>query len=202
MGKGAGRKDGGGGSGGRGFLATLLVEFLSVALGVFLGLLANEWRENKAHQERARLALAQVREELKSNREILARYHQNNEAVLAALEKGAGKKGKEGMKAGRLNYIPALHLESSCWETLLSTGALDYLDLRTIRKFSSVYSAQKVYRESSLLLVQAGLNMSAFAAAAWRKVSEQRFQEEFLDYMKMIHKVEKTLLELYDRALK
>ena len=58
-----------------------------------------------------------------------------------------------------------------------------------------------MYRESALLLVESGLNMSAFAAASGVRVPEKRFSEEFFDYMQMVFKIEENLLASYGRVI-
>ena len=183
-------------AGGRILFRSLFVEFLMVALGVFLALLANQWSENRAHRKRGEKALRQIELEIRANKEALSLFHENNGAALDAMEQGGSEDG-----GAKKDFTPALQLSASSWNTLLSTGTADYLDFDTIQALSSLYSTQEVYRSSALLLVEAGLQVSAYAVASGKEVSDDSFGKEFMDYMKMIFQIEEKLLDAYTRVM-
>ncbi len=171
----------------------ILLEFFTVALGVFLGLLANQWREDHSDRVRGRRALAGVSLEIRTNRKILAKFHENNRAFLEAI----GRKKDSPSPS----YLPALQLESSSWNAFLSAGVSNAVDFEKIRLLSRVYSAQRVYTKSAGRLIGAALNMSAFAAAMGKKTENRFFQEEFRDYLEMLFKIEEELLASYKKVL-
>lgn len=168
----------------------LLVEFLSIVLGVLLALALNEWRETRSHRSQAKAALMNVKNELQSNLEALTILHENNAKTVELMAENNNERSSENRK-----FIPGLQLRETAWETFLSTGVSSYTDYETVLVLSETYSFQNVYKQSGALLTEAAMNMAAYAAANGREVADAHFENQFYDYLVMLVDVESELLK-------
>jgi hypothetical protein len=144
-------------------LSRLAAEFVTVALGVLVGLAADQWKETRAHRQLAATALAGVRDEIAANAvEVEQRraYHQRLRDSANAVMNRTVTRGPAGlvMRPGaRLPTPPemgftngfgtVMTLGSTAWQTILSTNVLSYLDYGTIHALTEAYEAQQHLRQ-------------------------------------------------------
>lgn len=176
-------------------LKSWLVEIFSIVLGVLLALRLNEWRQHRANQALANVALKNVAREIQSNESVLKRIHQNN---VRALRQPSATSGPSG--GGEIRFVPGLQLKSTAWQTMASAGIVNFVDYQIVLNLSDLYSVQDVYQQTGRLLVEAALNISAYAAATAHNVSERIFENQFEDYLEMTLKIEEELLNEYAEA--
>ena len=136
-------------------LSRAALEILSIVIGVLAALAVSEWQESKNNQERTRLALLNVHSELKKNLEILEIVHSNNVVIVDKLSEGAGAIEQDSQ------FLPALQITESAWQTLGSTGLTGYVDFDLLVALSETYALVDVYKRSGYSLVDANLSMLA-----------------------------------------
>jgi hypothetical protein len=176
----------------------LLRVFLEVALiaaGVFLGLLADQWREREQHRDAARASLRRFRTEIAANREAVAAVRGYHVTTLASVRSYLGQDNKTrnvaDVKHAGLQWVT---FEHTAWDLAIATQSLSYLDGDVAYSLSRIYGVQQAYTELTRGMTQAMYllprqdNFDAFAEAA-----EAFFGD--VTYM------EPRLLAMYDEVL-
>ena len=173
----------------------LIIEVLSIVLGVLLALGLSEWSEERQHQAQADVALANIILELESNQALLLIIHDNNAATIAAM-KEASPDAEQNQ-----NFIPGLQLQETAWDAFLSTGLSNYANYDDVLALSQLYSIQDIYKQSGLQLVEASMQVSAFAVVQEKEIDDDQFQKQFLVYFEMLTAIEAQLLVSYDDVI-
>lgn len=173
----------------------LLVEVFSIVLGVLLALGLSEWSQERQHHAQADIALANILLELNSNQTLLVVIHDNNAATIAAMK--AASPGEEQNQ----NFIPGLQLQETAWEAFLSTGLSNYASYDDVLTLSQLYSIQDIYKRAGRQLVEATMQMSAYAVVQETEVDNDQFQKQFLIYFEMLSAIEEQLLLSYDEVM-
>ncbi|GAB4374039.1 MAG: hypothetical protein Kow0042_18370 [Calditrichia bacterium] len=173
-----------------------LVEIFSIVLGVLLALGLNAWQEHQANQSLAHMALINVANEIRSNMKILNQIHQNNQKVVEQMASHSKDQKEEPAR-----FIPGLQLKSTSWETLISTGVINFVDYKLVLKLSELYSIQEVYQQSGMMLTEAAMNMSAYATVLGKEVDDEMFQNQFEDYLRMMLTIEEEILNHFPQVL-
>jgi hypothetical protein len=176
-------------------IKTLLIEVFSIVLGVLLALGLSEWSEDRQHRAQADIALANILLELESNETLLVTIHDNNTATITAMK--AASPGEEQ----NLNFIPGLQLQDTAWEAFLSTGLSNYANYDDVLTLSQIYSIQDIYKQAGLQLVEASMQVSAFAVVQEKEIDDEQYQEQFLVYFEMLSSIEGQLLISYDEVV-
>ena len=173
----------------------LIIEVLSIVLGVLLALGLSEWSEERQHRAQADVALANIILELESNQALLVIIHDNNAATIAAM-KEASPDAEQNQ-----NFIPGLQLQETAWDAFLSTGLSNYANYDDVLTLSHLYAIQDIYKQSGRQLVEASMQVSAFAVVQEREVDDDQFQKQFLVYFEMLSAIEAQLLVPYDDVI-
>ncbi len=172
----------------------IVIEVVSIVLGVLLALAVNEWRENRANHAEAESALQNIKNEILSNQSHLSLIHEINLKTTQAMV-------EDPSSADESKFIPGMQLKSAAWETMLSTGVSNHVDYQIILILSNLYSIQDLYKDTGRMLTESAMNMSAYAAALGSEVDDNQFAKNFSDYMNMLVQVEDQLLNSYESAL-
>jgi hypothetical protein len=173
----------------------LIIEVLSIVLGVLLALGLSEWSEERQHRVQADVALANIILELESNQTVLIIIHENNVATVAAMKEASLEEEQS------LNFIPGLQLQETAWEAFLSTGLSNYANYDDVLVLSQLYSIQDIYKQGGRQLVEASMQVSAFAVVQEREIDDRQFQKQFLVYFEMLSTIEGQLLISYDEVI-
>lgn len=173
----------------------LIIEVLSIVLGVLLALGLSEWSEERQHRAQANVALDNILLELESNQTVLTMIHDNNTATVAAMKDASPDDDPNQ------NFIPGLQLQETAWEAFLSTGLSNYASYDDVLILSQLYSIQDIYKQTGRQLVEATMQMSAFAVVQAKEVDNKEFQEQFLIYFEMLSAIEEQLLLSYDEVV-
>ena len=177
-------------------LGKVVLEVLSIVLGVLLALAVSEWQEDRQKREVSELALRNVVAELRANQSILTSIHEINDTTISrAVE------GDELADSESLQFIPGVQVRSTAWEALLSAGISNYIEYELVLTLANVYAMQQVYRETGLGLVDASMNMSAMATVQRTEIDQQQLQAQFMSFFQMILVMETALLEHYEQVL-
>lgn len=127
-------------------MTKVIVEIFSVVLAVMLALGANEWRQKRADQRLARIAVQNIREEILQNRDQLIRIQENHRNFLARIDTLLLQ--VHGEDEIVLNRGLALgSLSSTAWNTATITQATIHMDFQMISQLSKIYELQETYSE-------------------------------------------------------
>ena len=124
-----------------------ILEVGLIALGVFLGLAGEQWRERAQRSERAAEALRRIRAELAANREEVHRvvdYHaKTHERLKAYLALPAAERRESRF---RLEGILPAQFEQTAWQLAQDTQALVDIEPDLAFALARVYGVQERYR--------------------------------------------------------
>ena len=117
------------------------IDFLIVAVGVFLGIQASNWNQSRLNHQQAREYRAMLRNDLDANLANLAtrrRYYQwvrkEGLATLAALERPRGELGEQVLvDAYQTSQIQPWVLKRTTYDQILSVGAMGELGSPMLR---------------------------------------------------------------------
>jgi len=172
---------------------------LTIVIGVLAALAVSEWQESRNIQERVQSALWNVRTELENNLEILEFVHSNNVTLVEQLAEDANAVEQNSQ------FLPALQITESAWQTLGTTGLTGYVDFDLIVTLSETYSLVDVYRRSGYSMVDANLSMLATATATGRSMKDiddaDLFAKNFASHFQLIVDVESALIAAHQGAL-
>ena len=175
------------------------LEALTIVIGVLAALAVSEWQESRHIQERTQSALWNVRTELENNLEILEFVHSNNVTLVEQLAEDANAAEKNSQ------FLPALQITESAWQTLGTTGLTGYVDFDLIVTLSETYSLVDVYRRSGYSMVDANLSMLATATATGRSIKDiddaDLFAKNFASHFQLIVDIESVLIAAHQGAL-
>jgi hypothetical protein len=172
-----------------------LAEVVLIALGVFLGLAAEQWRDRADRNERAAETLRRIRAEMIANRDEVNKvidYHSKKHPELKNFLAMPVAKRDE-MRFGLEGIQPA-QFEQTAWQLALATQALVDIDPDLAFDLARIYGVQARYL---------GLTVGVTEAMYVRPPSENStsFLHSLSVYYSDIVELEPGLVKLYDEML-
>ena len=147
----------------------LLIEVALVGVGVFLGLLANQWHEDRQHRELANATLRYFREEITVNKRAIERVRSYHAALSGEVEKfleGDGPKtSKVFQSAVHFRGVEPVQFERTAWDLALATQSFSYLPPELAYAISRVYTRQQAFQTLQNGFLQAVLAPTTFEAS-------------------------------------
>ena len=139
----------------RSFLKIVL-EVSLIAVGVFLGLAGEQWRERAQHREMAEASLRRFRSEILSNRKAVLAVRDYHAATLKSAEAylAADAKARQTLDIHIAGLQPAV-IEHTAWDLALATQSLAYIDPDLGFSLAHVYTSQLEYAELTHGILQA-----------------------------------------------
>ncbi len=115
-----------------------------IAVGVFLALLGDQWRENQQHRELAAGTLRRVRAEFQTNRDAVVAVKDRHVAGVKAIRAyiNAPPPVRRTLSFPFNGTDPAF-LEYTAWDLALATQALAYVDPDLATAIAHVYAMQR-----------------------------------------------------------
>lgn len=125
---------------------TMLIEFLSVFLAVFLGFMANQWRDSYNNRKLAKQTIENIKFEISNNtvnlKEMLVNHKMEKKKVDRLLEIIGNPKINEKITLD-LNFKL---INSNSWETAKLTQAVAFMDIKQVSDIAAVYEIQEYYK--------------------------------------------------------
>jgi hypothetical protein len=137
------------GENGRSFLS-LIFEVGLIAVGVFLGLWANNWHEDRQHRAQAEATLRNFATEMEANRQVTQSNRQYHEDLARELHAFASSKepGTEERFNKEVHFLGVrpVNFEHTAWDLALATQGLSYLRPDLAFDVSRVYTQQSGFQ--------------------------------------------------------
>jgi hypothetical protein len=182
--------------------AALAVQFFLIGVAVFLGLQADQWREDRDHRATVRATLLNFRTEVAQNRaEVLARlpYHR---ALADSMSSGLRRPTAtidEVMSRFRFDGKPFRGMSSvdfarTAWDLAIATDALSYMDPALAFAIADVYHQQQVFQN-----IQNSFLSNLFTPDYFREENGRSALIAVSAYMGDVSYQEPHMLELYDK---
>lgn len=126
---------------------TMLIEFLSVFLAVFLGFMANQWRDSYNNRKLAKQTIENIQFEISNNSQtlkaMLVEHKVQQKKIDRLLEIIDDPKAKENITLDLSFKL----INSNSWETAKLTQAIAYMDVKQVSDIASVYEIQEYYKD-------------------------------------------------------
>lgn len=178
----------------------LLVEVVLVALGVFLALLADQWREDRQHRENAREILSYFREEIAANQKALQSeraYHEKLLQDIQSFETSDASKTLPSFFTGvHYSGLHPITLEQTARDLALANQSFSYL------KPQLAYAIARVYtRQQALQTLQNSFLQSAFTPSSFATPDASGLVTAMKTYLADVNILEPDLLRMYNDLL-
>ena len=178
----------------------MLFEVVLIALGVFLGLLANNWHETREHREKAQAALRNFVGEMEANLQATQRGRDYHETLARELSQFLQSKepSRDERFANEVHFegLRPVIFEHTAWDLALATQALSYLEADLAFKISKVYTQQTAFQtfENSFLT-------SAFTPASLSSDTLTGLAPAMLIYLREVNQQEPAIISRYEAAI-
>jgi hypothetical protein len=146
---------------GRSFVRIFL-EVGLISVGVFLGLMGEQWREDVEHRELAASALRRFQAEIVANRRAVERVTQYNTDTRQRLDAYFASAARD-VDTIRFSGLGAVFFDQTAWDLALTTQALAYVDDEELAyALSRAYNLQRTYAAAQAAIVQSTIYGRAF----------------------------------------
>ena len=134
----------------------IVTEVIFISLGVFLALLADQWREDRATKELAHASLRGFRAEIIANRQKVAAVKDYHVALLESLRAylRADAATRPTIQV-RIQGIQPVFFEQTAWDLAIGTQSLAHLDQGVASSLSRIYGLQRTYHDQTRGIMQA-----------------------------------------------
>ncbi|MDX1421301.1 MAG: hypothetical protein R3181_15150 [Rubricoccaceae bacterium] len=131
-------------------LGPILLEASFVVLGVFVALVANEWRADANARAHAAHARAGIVEEIAANRAAVAEAHAYHERLLDTLRTYFPPERPPPPPAVfDRGFVHAATLLRTAWDAANATDAVSHMDYDEVLAFSTLYAEQARYERAA-----------------------------------------------------
>ena len=145
----------------------LLTEVGLVSLGVFLALIAGQWRDTWEHRTQANATLRYFREDLLANEQAITReraYHEKlAEEIEQFLKSPYPRTAQSLEQAVHFRGIHPITIEHTAWELALANQTLSNIPPHLAYAISRVYTRQQAFQTLENSFLQSAYTPSAFA---------------------------------------
>ena len=139
-------------------ITELLLQLIPVAIGVYIGIVAGNWNEQRNHRKNQQELLTNIAKELESNKKKLDRAYTYHHALWEKLDSifeyaPAEQLDKPFFDNYGFQIIPGWTgvniptLETSVFETGIISNLISGMDFETVNRISKIYNYQKQYKE-------------------------------------------------------
>ena len=146
----------------------LLVEVILIGVGVFLGLLANQWHDDRQHREMADVSLRYFREEIAINKQAIERVSPYHAALSNEVGRFLQVEGPKTMQRFQsvvhFRGVEPVEFERTAWDLALATQSLPYLPPKLAYAISRVYTRQQAFQTLQNGFLYAVLAPTTFSA--------------------------------------
>jgi len=126
---------------------TMFIEFLSVFLAVFLGFMANQWRDSYNNRKLAKQTIENIQFEISNNSQtlkaMLVEHKVQQKKIDRLLEIIDDPKATENITLDLSFKL----INSNSWETAKLTQAVAYMDVKQVSDIAAVYEIQEYYKD-------------------------------------------------------
>ena len=173
----------------------LALEVLLIGTGVFLGLAGEQWRESRAHRERAEASLRRFRTELADNKRAVAAVRDYHVTLRTNLRRYLGATSEQRKSISiKMEGVRPVFFENTAWDLALATQSLADIPEDVAFDLSRVYRIQQAYVQLSQGMLNAMFINSPYAGG-------EAFLGSVAVYLDDVTLLEPQLLKMYDELL-
>ena len=128
----------------RATITKALLEVALVAIGVFLGMAADQWRSDRQHREQARDALQRFRVEIQTNQAAVDKWKDYHATLRASIGAYLDPHTREKTNLSMEGFQPVV-FEHTAWDLALATQSLVDIDPPLAFELARLYGLQQTY---------------------------------------------------------
>jgi hypothetical protein len=178
----------------------LLIEVVLIGVGVFLGLLANQWHDDRQHRELANATLRYFHEEILVNRQALEKvrpYHVALSREVGSFLQLEGPKTTQRFQSTvHFRGVEPVQFERTAWDLALATQSFAYLPPRLAYAISRVYTRQQAFQT-----LENGFLQAVLAPTTYNTPDVTGLVASMDMYLRDVTIQEPQLITLYDQLL-
>jgi hypothetical protein len=178
----------------------LLIEVVLIGLGVFLGLLANQWHDDRQHRELAEATLRYFHEEIVVNKQAIERVRPYHAALSLEVERFLQAEGPKTMQRFQsvvhFRGVEPVMFERTAWDLALANHSFSYLPPKLAYAISQVYTRQQAFQTLENGFLQAILAPTTFGGPDMTGLTTSMNL-----YLNDVNIQEPQLITLYDQLL-
>ncbi len=123
----------------------LLYEFLSVTFAVFLGLMLNQWKDNRNNDKLAKQSNSNILSEITDNKTTVQEMLEEQKLALARIDSILPLLDNSDEQGDTYIGMNFQIISSTSWETAKLTQAIVYMDIEIVNDIAGVYDFQDYY---------------------------------------------------------
>jgi hypothetical protein len=174
-----------------GWLLKIVLEVVLISIGVFLALMAEQWRERARDRELAEASLRGFRSEILRNRKAVEGVKDYHAALFKELRAYFAADPKQRTADNiQIRGLQPVFFEQTAWDLALATQALAHLDSELALGLSRAYGLQRTYLGMTGGIMQ----------AIYLRPLQENF-EGLVSYYGDIVLWEPQLLQMYDELV-
>jgi hypothetical protein len=166
-------------------------KFFPVFLAVFLGFLANQWRDSYNNRKRAEQAIENIKVEIEDNTPKLKEMLKDHKQLLVLMDSSVTSVENHSDNENVKFMINFELISSNSWEMAKLTQSVTHMDTKLASAIAGVYEFQAYYKNLMTDLADQLPFRSESAADSRKSMLEMR------DKLRMIVSLEANLLEYY-----
>ena len=137
----------------------LVIQIISVTIGVFLGFAISNWSENRKETKKYNSLIKNLASEIQSNKmkvDQVIDYHRTvRDSTLYILN----HKEMNEFKPTFFKGVNTLSFDNSVYQTGIQTGLFNNLELEKSQAINELYTRQRAYEEFSNVLLSGLINL-------------------------------------------
>ena len=170
----------------------LLLEFSSVFFAVFLGLMLNQWNDNRNNNKLAGQSKNNILSEILENNAKVQNMLASHQVTYSKVDSLLGLLDKHGDPGDISLELNIQLLSSTSWETAKLTQAIAYMDIELVTDIARIYNGQDYYQALIKDFTLRNMYMSP-------DNSKKESMEELRNLLDAVIPIETSLLELYSQ---
>ena len=137
----------------------LIIQMISVTVGVFLGFAISNWSESRKESAKYDTLIENLTSEIKTNQAKIEQVIDYHRMVRDSTRYFLNRKEPAPWKPTFFKGVNTLSLVNSAYQTGIQTGLLNSMDLETYQAINEVYTKQRAYEEFANLLLSGLITM-------------------------------------------
>lgn len=140
-------------------IGDLIIQIITVMIGVFLGFIVSDWSEENKEEEQAKQLLTTITSEMQSNQSRIANVIDYHKMLRDTTRYYLQQKELTEFQPRFFRGLNTLTLSNSAFETGTQTGLINNFGLEELQALNNVYTKQRAYENFTNILLTGLMNM-------------------------------------------
>ena len=177
--------------------ADLVIQIISVTVGVFLGFMISNWSEGRREADKYNALIKNITAEIQDNQKKIEQVINYHRTVRDSTRFYLKQEDLKQFSPDFFKGVRTLTLVNSAYQTGIQTGLFNNMKLEKIQSINDIYTKQRAYEDFSNLLLS-GLITMDFEES--EKSTRKLFTFLSISMTDIVYK-EEELLQSYDNSL-